>query len=107
MNSVWCTKKLKDQHYQEAEWEIEQGSVLDKVFMKNLGLYDVVYSWGVLHYTGSQWNALENVCENVKPGGKLYIALYNWQPFASVYWTFIKKHMLSLKHLDHCGFLFI
>lgn len=75
--------------------------------MKNLRLYDIVYSWGVLHHTGSQWNALENFCENVKPGRKLYIALYNWQPFASVYWTFVKKHMLSLKHQDHCGFLFI
>ena len=93
VNSVWCTKKLKDQHYQEAECEIEQGSVLDKVFMKNLGLYDAVYSWGVLHHTGSQWNLLENVCENVKPRGKLYIALYNWQPFASVYWTFVKKYV--------------
>ena len=35
-----------------------------------------MYSWGVLHHTGSVWEALENAVSCVSPGGYLYIALY-------------------------------
>ena len=96
--SEWCTKKLKeDYHQNDSNWKIQNGSVLDKGFMKKLGVFDVVYSWGVLHHTGDMWSALENASENVKPKGKFYIALYNWQPFASAYWTFVKRTYVRYK----------
>ena len=54
-------------------------------------MFDVVYSWGVLHHTGAMWDALDNVDANVAPGGQLFLALYNYQPIASRYWRWIKR----------------
>lgn len=90
--SVACTAELKRRYFlNDGMWTIEEGSVLDQNFLKRLGKFDIVYSWGVLHHTGSMWKALANVNLNVTEDGKLFIALYNHQPFASKYWTFIKR----------------
>jgi 2-polyprenyl-6-hydroxyphenyl methylase/3-demethylubiquinone-9 3-methyltransferase len=40
-------------------------------------MYDIIYSWGVLHHTGEMYHAFENIAMLVKPGGKLVIAIYN------------------------------
>ena len=91
-SSVWCTNELKKRFHKGSEqWKIMQGSVLDKNSLASLGTFDIVYSWGVLHHTGNMWAALQNVIESVKKDGLLFIALYNYQPFASKYWTFVKK----------------
>lgn len=91
-SSVWCATELKNQFHKTAsDWKIIHGSVLDKKFLANLGKFDYVYSWGVLHHTGHMWKALENVIDLVKQDGILFIALYNRQQFASKYWTFVKK----------------
>jgi 2-polyprenyl-3-methyl-5-hydroxy-6-metoxy-1,4-benzoquinol methylase len=90
--SVACTTELKRRFFEkDPHWRIESGSVLDVNYLNRLGKFDVVYSWGVLHHTGNMWAALKNVSINVSEGGKLFIALYNQQPFASKYWTFVKK----------------
>lgn len=73
------------------QWQVLQGSVLDDAFMRDLGTHDMVYSWGVLHHTGAMWQALENAARAVKPGGMLFIALYNDQGWISHYWTVIKR----------------
>ncbi len=39
-------------------------------------LFDVVYSWGVLHHTGAMWQAIDHTCSLVKLGGLLWISLY-------------------------------
>lgn len=65
----------------DLDWEVRQGSVLDRNFLAGLGEFDIVYSWGVLHHTGEQWTALDNLAGRVAPGGLLAIALYNHQPF--------------------------
>jgi 2-polyprenyl-6-hydroxyphenyl methylase/3-demethylubiquinone-9 3-methyltransferase len=89
---VTCTHRLKDLYFPADEnWTIEQASVLDSAYLKKLGRFDIVYSWGVLHHTGAMWTALGNVVPLIAPGGKLFIALYNDQGPASRRWLAIKK----------------
>jgi SAM-dependent methyltransferase len=75
-HSVSATTKMYESAGKPDNWEISEGSVLDKEFVSSLGSYDLVYSWGVLHHTGSMWEAIENAITCVKPGGKFFIALY-------------------------------
>jgi 2-polyprenyl-3-methyl-5-hydroxy-6-metoxy-1,4-benzoquinol methylase len=76
--SVACTAELRRRYFGgDQNWRIMIGSVLDRAFLQSLGRFDIVYSWGVLHHTGAMWQALENVKINVKPGGRLFIAIYN------------------------------
>jgi 2-polyprenyl-6-hydroxyphenyl methylase/3-demethylubiquinone-9 3-methyltransferase len=90
--SVACTAELKRRYFQDdPRWTIEQGDVLNPSYLKSLGQFDFVYSWGVLHHTGAMWEALGNVIPLVNEGGKLFISIYNDQGFLSQYWKFIKR----------------
>ena len=65
--SVQTTAELKNYFYpKDQNWSITQGSVLDKIFLKKLGKFDIVYSWGVLHHTGEMMKAMNNIEKNVK-----------------------------------------
>lgn len=91
-HSVACALELRRRYGSEdLPWTIEQGSALDPEYLGALGTFDVVYSWGVLHHTGSMWAALENMVPLVAPRGKLYIAIYNDQGTASRRWLAAKK----------------
>jgi 2-polyprenyl-3-methyl-5-hydroxy-6-metoxy-1,4-benzoquinol methylase len=57
---------------------------------RDIGAFDIVYSWGVLHHTGAMWQALERTCNLVRPGGLLGIALYRKTPLCP-FWTFEKR----------------
>lgn len=90
--SVACTEELKSRHSPgDAAWTIESGSVLDEQYLRSLGAFDVVYSWGVLHHTGNMWQALRNAMERAKPGGLLFIAIYNDQGRMSKVWLAVKR----------------
>ena len=90
--SVACTKELKQRYFpNDSNWTIEQGSVLDVDYIKSLGKFDIVYSWGVLHHTGALWQALENASLPVVDGGQLFIAIYNDAEGASRRWHRVKK----------------
>lgn len=90
--SYECTKYLKENYFKEdEEWRVERGSVLDEEYLKSLGSFDIVYSWGVLHHTGDMWQALENIDIPLKENGKLFIAIYNTQVYWTKYWTFVKR----------------
>ncbi len=89
---VACTSELKRKYgHSDKEWSIAQGSALDRRFLTDLGTFDIVYSWGVLHHTGDMWNALDNVIHTVAPSGTLFIALYNDQGYISRRWTRVKQ----------------
>ena len=90
--AVACAFELKERYFPEDRtWKIERGSVLDIDYLKSLGEFDIVYSWGVLHHTGAMWQALENVLTSVKREGKLFISIYNSQGYTSKIWRMIKR----------------
>jgi len=90
--SVACARELRRRYFpDDTSWKIEEGSALDADYLKSLGLFDVVYSWGVLHHTGDMWRALENAQLPVKHGGKLFIAIYNDTGTQTRRWKWIKK----------------
>ena len=76
INSVNATKSLYEKAGKPSNWNVEHGSILDKNYISKLGLYDLVYSWGVLHHTGSMWEAIENAIILVKPNGYFLISIY-------------------------------
>jgi 2-polyprenyl-3-methyl-5-hydroxy-6-metoxy-1,4-benzoquinol methylase len=91
-HSVRCTAELRRRYFPgDDRWVVEEGSVLDQPYMSSLETFDVVYSWGVLHHTGHMWEAMENVCPLVAPGGNLFIALYNDTGSQSARWRHIKR----------------
>ena len=91
--SVACTRALKTKYFPDDDsWKIEEASVLNKVFLTQLGVFDVVYSWGVLHHTGDMWDALANIDYLVAEKGQLFIAIYNDQGWISHYWLYVKKY---------------
>ena len=90
--AVACTQELKSRYSPGDEsWTIRQGSVLDESLGEELGEFDVVYAWGMLHHTGHMWTALERVLGLVAGRGKLFVALYNDQGGTSVRWKRIKQ----------------
>ncbi len=91
-DSVACTRHLKARYFpDDPKWTIESGSVLDETYMKSLGQFDIVYSWGVLHHTGDMWRAIENAAACTSPTGLLYISIYNFQHRWSKRWLQIKR----------------
>jgi len=75
--SVQCCKHMHLKAGYPENWQVTEGSILDSAFARDLGRFDIVYSWGVLHHTGNMWEAIKNAADRVGPEGKLYIALYN------------------------------
>lgn len=91
-HSVACTGELRRRYFKDdLSWTVESGSALDVEYIKRLGQFDIVYSWGVLHHTGQMWQALDNARLPVKPRGKLFIAIYNDTGSQSVRWVSIKR----------------
>jgi 2-polyprenyl-3-methyl-5-hydroxy-6-metoxy-1,4-benzoquinol methylase len=90
--SVACTAELKKRYFPDDPlWKVEIGSALDPEYIRSLGHFEVVYSWGVLHHTGAMWQALDQAGKLVGEGGTLFIAIYNNQGKRSVRWTKIKR----------------
>lgn len=96
-NSFACTKELKRKFFPDDEnWKIEQGSALDRAYVESLGKFNIVYSWGVLHHTGSMWESLGNADLPVAENGKLFIAIYNDTGSQAMRWKWIKKSYCKL-----------
>jgi SAM-dependent methyltransferase len=99
LQSVWCTQELRNRfHPSDPDWIVEKGSVLDRDYLGELGQFDYVYSWGVLHHTGAMWQALDNVVGLVCTGGKLFISIYNDQGRRSRQWRVVKRTYNRLPH---------
>lgn len=95
--SVACARELKRRYLpDDVLWQIESGSVLDRNYLSALGRFDIVYSWGVLHHTGSMWQALAVTADLVADDGQLLIALYNDQGWRSRAWWQVKRNYQRL-----------
>jgi SAM-dependent methyltransferase len=95
-NSVACTKSLRDRFYAgDDNWQVTAGSVLDSKFVKSLGQFDIVYSWGVLHHTGDMWSGLDIVRSAVREGGSLFIMIYEDRGWKSKAWRAVKRTYCS------------
>jgi SAM-dependent methyltransferase len=90
-DSVLAATELRRRFAADSEWQIELGSILSPNFLADLGRFDVVYSWGVLHHTGDLWRAMNAATRLVAPGGLLYISVYNDQGRASRVWRQVKR----------------
>lgn len=90
-SSVGCTQELRRRYAPAVDWTVEQASALDAEYVRSLGDFDIVYSWGVLHHTGDMWTALENTIAPVADGGQLFISIYNDQGPRSHFWRAVKR----------------
>ena len=98
--SVACTHELRRRYFPgDAQWTVERGSALDADYIRSLGPFDIVYSWGVLHHTGRMWDALEYAAISVKAGGRLFVAIYNDTGTQSRRWRQIKRLYNELPRL--------
>jgi 2-polyprenyl-6-hydroxyphenyl methylase/3-demethylubiquinone-9 3-methyltransferase len=75
-NSVSTTRAVLSGHFPEGRWTAEGRSIFDMA-PQEIGTYDVVYSWGVLHHTGDMWRAIETAAKLVRPDGHFALAIYS------------------------------
>lgn len=73
----------------DSDWSADVRSVFDLDPAAD-GTWDVVYSWGVLHHTGSMWRAVERAAALVAPGGTFALALYLRTPACGL-WRLEKR----------------
>jgi len=115
-NVVETTRKVREHADNPSNWSVRQGNILDAEFVAELGQYDLVYSWGVLHHTGSMFDAIENTLSLVAPQGLFYLAVANEGSKAGISserWAKIKrtynkspevgKRLLEIWYI--CGFV--
>lgn len=88
-DSVRTAQRVLSQRVPELKWRVIEKSVFD-VTRNELGQFDLVYSWGVLHHTGDMQRAIRCAADLVRPGGRLVIALYRKTRLCS-FWKIEKK----------------
>ena len=94
-DSVNCTNfLLKSRNFDQEKYKCIEGSILEDSFIKDLGKYDLVYSWGVLHHTGNLFKALKNASSLVNEDGLIFISLYQKTIF-DPFWKIEKKFFSS------------
>lgn len=73
----------------DRDWRLDEKSVF-ALAPDDMGRFDVVYSWGVLHHTGAMWRAIEACLPMVADGGIFALALYRKTP-ACAFWQKEKR----------------
>jgi 2-polyprenyl-6-hydroxyphenyl methylase/3-demethylubiquinone-9 3-methyltransferase len=92
-DSVAASRNLLSRSARGKDWQVLERSVLD-MGGAELGTFDVVYSWGVLHHTADMWTALAKAGLLVKSNGLLVVALYHKTPLC----TFWRKEKRFYTH---------
>jgi 2-polyprenyl-6-hydroxyphenyl methylase/3-demethylubiquinone-9 3-methyltransferase len=78
-------------------WSVDAASVFD-LDPKERGTFDIVYSWGVLHHTGSMWEAVAKAAAMVAPNGLLVLALYR-RTRLDAFWRIEKRFYANAPHV--------
>ena len=78
--SVAATRSLWTTERRPENWRVEECSILKESSLQQLGEFDIVYSWGVLHHTGQMWTAIDHAARLVQPLGLLWISIYQKGP---------------------------
>lgn len=88
-DSVSTTEAMLERHAPGARYRVARESVfaLDPTVW---GMFDVVYSWGVLHHTGDLFTALRRAAALVAREGTLVVALYR-KTWLCGFWRWEKR----------------
>jgi SAM-dependent methyltransferase len=87
--SVETTRRVVSDNAPNTTWAAEIRSVFD-LNPADLGQFDIVYSWGVLHHTGAMYEAVTSASKMVSAGGTFVIALYRKTRFCG-FWRVEKR----------------
>lgn len=111
LNSVETSINLLEKYSKLDNSNVYQSDIL--LAKNNDDLYDVVYSWGVLHHTGNLELAITNAANYVKENGYLFIAIYKktklcklWQKEKRFYSTTsnINQRLIRIIYITLFGF---
>lgn len=107
-----ATREVRAHAGNPDRWTVKTGDILDEAFVEELGAFDLVYSWGVLHHTGAMFDAIENSLDCVAPGGRYYLAVANdgsKAGLSSAKWATVKRVYNSsptpIKRLLEAGYI--
>ncbi|MBV8514144.1 MAG: methyltransferase domain-containing protein [Acidobacteria bacterium] len=87
--SVETTRKTLSRYAAGKNWDVQNISVFH-LDPEKLGVFDVVYSWGVLHHTGAMYQAITKAATMVGATGTISLALYAKTPFCGM-WRIEKR----------------
>jgi len=89
-DSVATTQALLEKHANpKVQWQSKHASVFD-LSPAEIGNFDVVYSWGVLHHTGQMVRAIRTAADLVAKDGLFVFALYR-RVLMDPFWKFEKR----------------
>ena len=88
-DSVSTTQAVLGRFWNRPNKSVRHISVFD-LDKTQVGEFDIVYSWGVLHHTGDMNRAIRAAAGFVRPGGRFAVALYGKTPYCNM-WKRIKR----------------
>lgn len=88
-DSVSTTRALLEESWQVPNYSVRELSVFD-LDKADIGEFDIVYSWGVLHHTGDMSRAIVTSAKHVRPEGLFAVALYGKTRYCTL-WKHIKR----------------
>lgn len=92
-DSVATTQAVLKRWAPDMNWHTQTISVFD-INPKDIGTFDIVYTWGVLHHTGDMKRAISCAAEMTKEGGLFAFALYRRTLF-DLFWRWEKRWYAS------------
>lgn len=87
--SVATAQAVLAAHWNQPNYKVAQANIFE-VSPGDLGRFDIVYSWGVLHHTGDMWGAIRNAAAFVGQDGLFAIAIYRKTRFCG-FWRWEKS----------------